>query len=701
LNLSRFFAELKRRNVYKVGVAYAVVAWLLIQITTQVFPFFEIPSWAVRLVVLLLAIGFPVALVLAWAFELTPSGLRSDSDADVPRSTRKQGAWVLAAFGVAIGAAVLAFYWSRASSAKDDSAKTSAPVSASAAASIAPRPAESAPEKSIAVLPFQNLSKDEENAFFADGVQDEILTTLAKVADLKVISRTSVMQYKNTERRNLPEIAQALKVAHVLEGSVQRAANRVRVSAQLIDARTDAHLWAERYDRELADVFAIQSEIAQQIAQQLQAALSPNEKAAIGARPTADVPAYDLYLQAKELGRQPVPRPDEIHETIRLLDEAVRRDPAFVPALCLLVRAHLRLFWVALDETPQRLEMAKRALDAASQLKPDAGEVHLARALFHYWGKREYDAALAELALARRALPNDADAAFLTGSLQRRQGRWEEATRSLQVAADLDPGNIGIQIDCAGIYRQQRRYAEAAQILDRALALAPNDFALARTRAVLDSTARADLRALQELARSELIKLANPDEAAEFRMLLALTQRDYRAAQEALQADRRKEITAAAGTVVPREWYEGLIAVGLGDKDQARASFLAARERAAARVAARPDDGIALVMLAHIDARLGRKEEAVREAERALELLVAAGDELQRTFNANRVAAAYAQAGEIDRALDLLEQLAKQPNPPSYGALKLNQEWDPLRSDPRFQRILESLAPEDAPPPAR
>ena len=696
MNPKRFFHELKRRNVYRVGVAYAVVGWLVMQVAATVVPALHLPNAITTAVVVLVLLGFPIALVLAWAFELTPEGIRrsdevAPGESAPPRSARKLMVALAVVGALALG--LLAFQLSRPKTVAPPQATTASPAAVTAPA------AETITSKSIAVLPFQNLSTDEENAFFADGVQDEILTTLAKVADLKVISRTSVMQYKNPEKRNLPEIVQALKVAHVLEGSVQRAAGRVRVTAQLIDARTDAHLWADRYDRDLADVFAIQSEIAQKIAEQLQARLSPKEKAAIGTKPTADVPAYDLYLRAKEISREPVPRREEVDETIRLLDEAVRRDPAFVPALCLLVQAHLRLFWVAMDETPERLEMAKRALDAAAQLKPNAGEVHLARALFHYWGKREYDAALAELALARRALPNDALVAFLTGSLERRQGRWEEATRNIEAAAALDPANVGIQIDCSGIYRHQRRYREAAQILDRALALAPNDFPLARARATLDAIVSADLRRLHEVLRGEAIKSADPDEAADFRMLLAFAERDYRAAQDALAANRRTEITAAAGTVVPREWYEGLIALGLGNSEQARASFLAARERAATRVAARPTDGIALVMLANIDARLGRKEDALREADRALELLVAAGDELQRTFNVIRVAAVYTQVGELDRALDLLEQSAKETNGPTYGALKLNEEWDPLRSHPRFEKLLASLAPKDAPPP--
>ncbi len=548
-------------------------------------------------------------------------------------------------------------------------------------------------DKSIAVLPFQNLSAEEENAFFADGVQDEILTTLAKVADLKVISRTSVMQYKNTEKRNLPEIAQALKVRHVLEGSVQRSANRVRVSAQLIDARTDAHLWAERYDRDLADVFAIQSEIAEKIAQQLQARLSSTEKAAIEAKPTADLVAYDLYLRAKASSRKGNTGREARDETVRLLDEAVARDPKFVAALCLLARVHLSYFWVGFDETPARLELAEKALATAAHLQPDAGEVHLARAFFHYWGKRDYDAALAELALAHRSLPNDADVAFLTGSLQRRQGKWEEATRHLQMAAALDPRDVSRQIEFAIIYRQLHRFADAARVLDHALTLEPNNFDLQRARADLDLNEFADLRRLQELAKSEAGKSASSDEVALFRMQLALAQRDYRTAQEALAGFRPKEINQAAGFVVPREYYEGIIAAGLGDREKARLSFLAARERAAARVAARPEEGMAFTILGQIEGRLGHKEEALRQAERGVELHNITGDQLQKGSSSLRLAAIRAQVGEIDRALDLLEERAKLPNGPSYGSLKLNPDWDPLRSHPRFEKLVASLAP--------
>src|SRR5438876_2204577 len=392
MNPKNFFAELKRRNVYKVAIAYAIVAWLLMQVATQVFPFLEIPNWAIRLVIMLIVIGFPIALVIAWAFELTPEGLKRTEDIDVSKSiTRKTGRKLdFLIIGVLLAVVAILIF-------QRVHLKVPTPTSLIPEKSIAELPA-----KSIAVLPFQNLSKDEENAFFADGVQDEILTDLAKIADLKVISRTSVMQYKGGSTRNLPEIAQALKVAHVLEGSVQRSANRVRVSAQLIDARNDTHVWAEKYDRDLADVFAIQSEIAQKIADQLQAKLSPKEKSAINERPTSDLVAYDLYLQAKELlygqNINSIRRQEQdAFKAVQLLDQAVARDPAFLLAHCQLAYAHDLIYWFTFYHTKTRLGLAETSVRAAVRLQPDSGETHLAQAIHLYWGYLNYDWAREEL----------------------------------------------------------------------------------------------------------------------------------------------------------------------------------------------------------------------------------------------------------------------------------------------------------------
>jgi TolB-like protein len=364
MNLKNFFGELKRRNVYKVAIAYGVVAWLLLQAGSILFPTFEAPPWTMKVFVALTALGFPIALIIAWAFELTPEGLkRTELAEELPKKPARNSAWiyvVVVAGAISIGLFFLGRFTAALKQSTSDSVST----------------------KSIAVLAFENFSEDKVFAFFADGVQDEILTDLAKIADLKVISRTSVMQYKNTSARNLPEIAQALKVAHVLEGSVKRSANRVRVSAQLIDARNDTHLWAEKYDRELADVFAIQSEIAQKIADQLQAKLSPKEKTSIEERPTKDLAAYDLYLRAKELFYDGDVNPsrlrDDLFKAVQLLDQAVARDPAFLVAHCHLAYAHDEIYWVNYDHTETRLALANTSVRAAVRLQADSGETHLA-----------------------------------------------------------------------------------------------------------------------------------------------------------------------------------------------------------------------------------------------------------------------------------------------------------------------------------
>src|SRR6266480_4601709 len=355
-----------------------------------------------------------------------------------------------------------------------------------------------APEKSIAVLPFENLSEEKANAFFADGVQDEILTNLAKIADLKVISRTSVMQYKTGIARNLREIGQALGVAHLLEGSVQRASGKVRVNAQLIDARTDAHLWAQTYDRELADVFAIQSEIAKTIADQLQAKLSASEKAAIEKPPTADLVAYDLYVRANAL-REAISfnaarTQENLLQAAHLLEQAIARDPTFFLAYCGLAEAHDLIYFVGTDHTPARLALANTAIQTALRLRPDSGEAHLALAEHLYRGYRDHEHALAELTLARRALPNDPLVFELTGFITRRQGRWEESTTDLKRALELDPRNLFFLQQLSFTYELQRRYRELAEVLDRALKLVPSDPDTRLVRALIDLAERADPR---------------------------------------------------------------------------------------------------------------------------------------------------------------------------------------------------------------
>lgn len=674
MNPHNFFAELKRRNVYKVGIAYLVVGWLLVQVATQVFPFLEIPNWAIRLVIMLVAIGFPIALVIAWAFESTPEGIKRTETADAAPKKSSSGAWM---YVVAIGvvASVALFSLGR---------YTAKPRAAA--------PAE-LPSKSIAVLPFENLSANQENAFFTDGVQDEILTDLAKVADLKVISRTSVMQYKSGAR-NLQEIARALKVSHVVEGSVQRSVNRVRVTAQLIDARTDTHLWAEKYDRDLSDVFAIQSEIAKTIADELRAKLSPREEAAMQEKPTKDLAVYDLYLRAKELNRTLSYDNAPIIREVALLEEAVARDPAFVSAYCLLAEAHLDLYWFNEDHTGARLELAKKAIDAAARLKPDAGEVHVARALYYYHGQRDYAPALAELAIARRTLPNDSTIVRYLAAMERRQGHMAESTAHWEEAVAMDPRNTVIIQELSANYGGSRRYADRVRLLEGVLSWKPNDFGLATELAFADFDQSGDLHRFQALLNGEAVKSADPNELADARLTLAFLRRDYPAAQLAL-AEYRLPDFRRSGFIEPREGAEGAIWKGLGDAAKARVAFEVAREKAATTVNERPEDPNPLIVLAGSDADLDRKEDAIREGERAVALLPVEKDALDGAMLLNRTARIYAKVGEKNRAMDLLERLATIPFGVQYGWLKLDSDWDPLRGDPRFAKILASLSPKD------
>ena len=551
------------------------------------------------------------------------------------------------------------------------------------------------PVKSIAVLPFENLSTDQANAFFADGVQDEILTDLAKVADLKVISRTSVMQYKNAATRNLREIAQQLGVAHVLEGSVQRAGKRVRVSAQLIDARTDAHLWAEHYDRDLADVFAIQSEIAKAIADQLQAKISPSEKAAIEKAPTTDLAAFDLYERAKALWADvtdPLHAEEKLPQAAELLDEAVARDPQFLLAWCLLSRVHGALYWTGHDHTPARLDLANAAVQTALRFQPEAGEAHRALATYYYYGFRDYARARSELAIARRSLPNDAEVFLYTGLIDRREGHWEDSTRNIERALELDPRNLFILQQLAVTYQSQRRYADEARTYDRALSIMPGDQYTRILRALVELDWRADIKPFQNKLATLVAQnsSAAPDVDSP---LYALCERTAAAGARALTNYPRDGVTTDYGLNCPRAYWEGVVARWQGDSAKAQSAFIAARSELEKILAKEPDFAAAISLLGVIDAGLGRKEQALQEGRRACGLLPISKDAITGMALAVNLAQIYTWAGERDPAIEQIAAVERMPNELSYGLLKLHPYWDPLRGDPRFEKIVASLAP--------
>jgi TolB-like protein/Tfp pilus assembly protein PilF len=429
--------------------------------------------------------------------------------------------------------------------------------------------APSVPEKSIAVLPFENLGADPENVLFVDGVHDEILTDLARIADLKVISRTSVMQYKTGAKRNLREIAGELGVAHIVEGSVQRAGNRVRVRAQLIDARNDIHLWADRYDRPLDDVFAIQTEIAKAVADQLRAKLSPAEKAAIEQPPTADLIAYDRYLRGKKLLAQTTfdaRQVEHLWQATRLLDQAVAHDPAFYLAYCQLARMHEHLYFVGVDHRPARVAQARQALKKALSLAPERGEAHLAAAMISYHCERDYKTALAELDIARRSLPNDSSIAEFTGFIARRQGRWEQCIKNLERAADLDPQNVWLLQQFSQTYQNLRRWSDAAGALDRALAASPGDVTSRVARALVDLEARGETQPGHNAIHKVVAEDASAvDVIAEQWFYLALCRRDSKQVARAL-ASISPEGIIPINVRMPKNFCEGIAARARGTR---------------------------------------------------------------------------------------------------------------------------------------
>jgi serine/threonine-protein kinase len=566
-------------------------------------------------------------------------------------------------------------------------------ITAAAVSKIAPSASTLTPllEKSIAVLPFENVSKNEENAIFAGGMQDEILTNLAKIADLKVISRTSVMKYKSDLERNLREIAKTLGVSHVVEGTVQRAQGRIRVSVQLIDARTDTHLWAEHYDRDFADVFAIQSEIAQQIADQLRVKLSPTERASIADPPTADPIAYALYSEARALGWGKLGwgNWDGAEKTfarkLELLNEATQRDPNFALAHCALAQTQDDLY----EQTGDRahLELAKNAVDVALRLRPDLGETHLELARY-YFHAREFDRAHDELAVARRTLPNDSEAIFMAARIDRRRNHWDESLANLQKASELDPRNTEINYHLKRQYRQMHLYGEFEQRFAHESDPDPAQsfwIKLERAELKLDEGDPVAARAL--LAQVPL-NFSPTMEVWDIRFMTALYLRDYDAANRVIGATPVKFADDVLGGQPPESWVDGLIARLRGDKQKAQGMFAAARKRVDATWRDKNKNEEYFALAARCDAGLGQKNEAIAEARRAVDLIPIAKDSLNGPDFVTNLALVYAWTGERDLAIEQLQTVAKIPAGPSYGDLRFNPYWDSLRGDKRFEKIV-------------
>jgi TolB-like protein/tRNA A-37 threonylcarbamoyl transferase component Bud32/Flp pilus assembly protein TadD len=547
----------------------------------------------------------------------------------------------------------------------------------------------------IAVLPFSSLSSDKENAFFADGVYDGVSTKLAKVANLKVISHNSVAKYRGA--RNTQEIGRALNVTYVLEGSVRREAGRIHLNAQLIDTRTDAHVWAQEYDRNLNDVFTLQSEIAQKIADQLGAEVSSTEKAAIQEPPTTDLVAYDSYLRAKDLidGISFSTRAKEdLFQAMQLLDQAVARDPLFFLAYAELAGAHDRIYFLGFDHTEARLKLADTAMQSVHRLRPDSGETHLALAQHLYWAYSDYDRAQEELNTARTTLPNESRIPLLAGYIDRRQGRWEKSLEQMNRALELDPRNFSILQQISLNYEALHRYKEMATTLDSVLAAAPKDIPSRVRRASVEFQWRADPKPLHKTI--ETILAEDPNAApvlVEQWRIVAFGERDPVAAERAIAA-MPSDGCYEENIPFPNSWCRGLVARLRGDHAEARAEFINAREEIEQIVRNQPDYAAALCALGVVDAALGNKADATREGKRAVELMPVSKSAIEGAMLTHYLAVIYALTGEKDRAFERLAEAAKLPGSQiTYGHLRLSPLWDPLRDDPRFEAIVASLAP--------
>jgi TolB-like protein/Flp pilus assembly protein TadD len=656
---------LRRRKVWRVAAGYSVVGWLIIQFATTVFPALALPVWTARLVIILVLAGFPIALVLAWAFDVSSAGIERTPDiapADCPPafSARRKNLVPLMVFGLVI--AVVAGYF------------------------LVPRASARRLEKSIAVLPFDNFSADQENAFFADGIQDDILTNLARIGDLKVISRTSVMPYRG-QTHNLREIGKALNVATILEGSVRREGNRVRINVQLIDASNDKHLWAQFYDRELTDVFAIQSELAREIASALKATLSPDEQERIEKKPTQNGEAYLLYLQAHEIFNRPDRHHDDLARVESLYEEAIQLDPSFALAHARLAQVESWSYY-AIEPVATRAQKARTAAAEAGRLQPDLPESHLARGYVYYYVDRDYDRALSEFAIARQGLPNDGGVFRAMAAIERRQGKWTESNASYEKAVSLDPKDPILLENMAMNYLAERDYAKAARIFDRALQAAPDTFTIRELRARLEIYSKGDLRPMQQLL-ARLPENLDPNGTITLaRYNLKMYERKFDELIAILERSPAEKSRGETSAPLSRSFLVATVYAQKKDEAKAKASYEDARAKAESAVAESPDDGPRHALLGLIFAGLGRCEEALAEGKRAVELLPEARDAFDGPILVISRARISLMCGDFETALALLDRSLQTPSGITIQELRLDPVWDKLRGDPRFQRML-------------
>ena len=660
--MSGFFEEVKRRKVYRVAVAYAVVAGGAIQLASAVFPAWELPSWTLRLVIILLLIGFPISLILAWALEVTPEGIRATTATpSAPR--RRRNVIALVAVGVIVSAAAGLFLLPRASARKID--------------------------KSIAVLPFENFSDDKENAFFADGIQDDILTNLSKIGDLKVISRTSVMPYRG-QTHNIREISKALGVSAILEGSVRKSNNRVRVNVQLINAVNDEHIWSEVYDRDLTDVFAIQTDLAQKIAKELQAKLSPIEKALMTRKPTENGEAYLAFVQAHNLHTELEELP-KLKQAEQLYERALQLDPNFALAAA---RFSQLQSWIyhTYEPTQERRQKSRTLAERALQLQPDLPEAHLALGFSFYYLERDYARALQEFALAQKGLPNDAEVYLSIGAIQRRQGKWEESNANLEKAASLTPNETWPLQNLVLNYQMQRKFDLANRTINRGLRIAPESLGLRSIKAQLEISEKGTFEYIERGMKMMDAKPLNDQERAYFTvacMEIRLLQRRYAEVLEQAATLKDEVLATDLEKLIAKYGMMGVAKKMTHDENGAREALLKAKGFVEKYVSEAPEDSKRHSRLAQVLAWLGEKEAAIAEAKRATELLPESIDAFDGPVATQALAEIYVVVGEYDKALALVDGLLSRPSQVTVAQLKINPICDPIRQDPRFIALIK------------
>jgi TolB-like protein/Tfp pilus assembly protein PilF len=682
VNARNILTELKRRNVYRAAVAYGVVAWFLTQLTTQVFPFFEIPNSAVRFVVIALAVGFPIAMLLAWVYELTPEGIVRTEDLRPAQARSIQRATGRILDFIIIGALLL--------------------VIAMLIMGRHPfyrQTGESISQKSVAVLPLENLSRDPDNAYFADGIQEEILTRLASIADLKVISRSSTQQYQS-KPRNLREIAKQLGVANILEGSVQKAADQVRVNVQLVNAQTDSHLWAETYDRKLTDIFGVESEIARGIAESLQAKISGREEQALAVKPTNNPEAYDAYLRglAFEARSYFTYSSDPVRKAAGFYERAVQLDPNFALAWAQLSRAHAQVYFSREDTTATRRDAAKSALENAQKLKPNLPETLLASGYYQYWVLHDYGLAKTTFGRVSKVLPGSSEVPYALALVTRREGHWDQSIAYFERALGLDPRNVELLLSAAWTYVPLRKFPTALKLYDRALDIVPNDSDLMGLKARIYQ-AEGDLQEAAKLLTEVNVQIPSAT-AFGAKITQLILERNYGEAIRLLQARQTQfqftsEIHKGRNQLL-LSWTLRLA----GDTAAAKVTAEKARNTIEQLRRDRPDDANLAGMLSQANAALGEKDSALKEAERAIMLLPSAKDAVDGPAMEENLAVIQTMFGENSSAISTLTRLLRTPGngwlcntPVTPALLRLDPVWDPLRSDPAFQKLCEEKQP--------